>query len=247
MRIIGIDTSTAAGGVALAESGRLVAEYTLQLTAAHSERLMPALQQVMADAGWEGSSVDAIAVVLGPGSFTGLRIGVATAKALAYTWQIPVVGVSALTALAWQVGWAGQVVVPMVDARRQTVYTQVFTGLGSGEPTDSPADPSPGPQPLGEPGQVAVKDFLEQLEAQYGSTSIVVAGDGALRNLELLKPFIQAGKITIPPGSGALLRAAAVVEVGQEYLRKGVTTDPMTLVPLYLRKSEAEIKWEACQ
>ena len=215
MRIIGIDTSTAAGGVALAESGRLVAEYTLQLTATHSERLMPALQQVMADAGWEGSSVDAIAVVLGPGSFTGLRIGVATAKALAYTWQIPVVGVSALTALAWQVGWAGQVVVPMVDARRQTVYTQVFTGLGSGEPTDSPADPSPGPQPLGEPGQVAVKDLMEQLEAQYGSTSIVVPAMGPCVIWSCSSPLFKQARL-LSPGPGALLRAAAVVEVGQE-------------------------------
>lgn len=240
MRVIGIDTSTSAGGVALSEGGVVIADYTLQLTATHSERLMPALQRVMADAGWSRACVDAIAVATGPGSFTGLRIGVATAKALAYSWQIPVVGVTTLEALAWQVSWAGPVIVPMVDARRRTVYAQVFE-----RSTDSDADgDAAGLHAVTEPEQLPLDQLLMRLEKMYQDISVVVVGDGAVRNRQALEPALRAGKLLLPVGFGAVLHAAAVAELGAVHLQSGHRDDPMQLVPLYLRKSEAEIRWE---
>lgn len=242
MRVIGIDSSTSAGGVALFEDGIVVADYTLELTTTHSERLLPALEKVMADAEWDKQSVSGIAVAKGPGSFTGLRIGIATAKALAYGWQVPVIGVSTLEALAWQVGWAGRVVCPMIDARRGLVYTQffrIYTSLtGANGHTINV-------EPLSEPAQRSVLEVLEGVKRMQEEGPVIVVGDGVQKNREVLHPVWESGQIVIPGSSAVVLHAAAVAELGTRYLMAGQQDDVMQLVPLYLRKSEAEIKWEA--
>lgn len=242
MRIIGIDSSTTAGGVALFEDGAVVADYTLELTATHSERLLPALDRVMADAEWDKQSVSGIAVAMGPGSFTGLRIGIATAKALAYAWNVPVIGVSTLEALAWQVGWTGRIVCPMIDARRGTVYTQFFRAYISPSET---AGHTINVEPLDAPSQRKVAEVVESIRSMEFPEPVVVVGDGVQKNRALLDAALASGQIVIPNSFAAVLHAAAVAELGAKYLMAGYQDDPMQLVPLYLRKSEAEIKWEA--
>src|SRR5262245_64923780 len=93
MRVLAIDTSTLAGGVALVDGGRTVAEYVLDVRLTHSERLMPAIDRVMADAGWGPSDLTGLAVAVGPGSFTGLRVGVSAVKGLALALSIPIAAV----------------------------------------------------------------------------------------------------------------------------------------------------------
>ena len=129
MRILGIDTSMATGSVALVEKEQVVAEYLLNIQATHSERLLPTLRRVLRDAGWLGDDLAGIAVALGPGSFTGLYWA-ATAKALAYTWQKPLIGVTVLEGLAFQVGFAAQWVCSLVDARHREVYGCLYETEG---------------------------------------------------------------------------------------------------------------------
>ena len=88
MRILAIDTSTKTGSAALLDGESLIGEYILNVAMTHSERLLPAIERIMADAGWTGKDLDGIAVARGPGSFTGLRIGMTVAKVLAYLWPI---------------------------------------------------------------------------------------------------------------------------------------------------------------
>ena len=118
MRVLALETSTLAGGVALVDGERLVAEYLLDVSVTHSERLMAAVDRVLADARWAPRDLDGIAVSIGPGSFTGLRIGVSTAKGLAWALGVPVAAVPTLDAMAAAIPWAALPVCPVLEARR---------------------------------------------------------------------------------------------------------------------------------
>lgn len=171
MRLLGIETAAFAGGVALVEDGRVVAEYTLDAgKGGHSRWLVPAIQELLEAAGWSGDSLDALAVNRGPGSFTGIRIGVATAQGLAYGWDRPLWGVEGLEALAWQAvgsasagaGNAGapqsprRVVLSLIDARHGNVYAAAYRTDGR---TDGLIL-----EPLVAAAAWAVEDFLEAVE-----------------------------------------------------------------------------------
>ncbi len=126
MRVLGIDTSTTFGSIGLIEEGRVVAECLLDAPITHSERLLTAIEGILQQsrrAVWE---VDGWAVSLGPGSFTGLRIGLSTAKGLAYATGKPILGIPTLDALASQVGPTPYLVCPMLDARKKEVYTALY-------------------------------------------------------------------------------------------------------------------------
>src|SRR5512138_896658 len=133
MLVLGIETSTRQGGAALVGDEGLVSEYTLNVEVTHSERLLPAIDRMLHDAGATLATLGGLAVSIGPGSFTGLRIGLSTAKGLAYATGLPVVGVPSLEALAWAVPAARWPVCAVLDARKQEVYAALFqhepTGL----------------------------------------------------------------------------------------------------------------------
>ncbi|MFS8543396.1 MAG: tRNA (adenosine(37)-N6)-threonylcarbamoyltransferase complex dimerization subunit type 1 TsaB, partial [Limnochordales bacterium] len=222
MRIIGLDTSTATGGVALLEGDRLVGEYTLNVQrTTHAERLMPALERVMADAGWDPTAgVDGIAVAIGPGSFTGLRIGVVTAKALSYAWQAPVVGVPTLEALAYQAGAGRGLVCPLMDARHGRVFCAAYTCDGDV------------PTPRLEARLWALDDWLTALEELAADGShpqdaagpaggrFLFIGDGAEVHWDVLVQRLgsRAGR---PPVGFRTLRSGAVAALGALKLRQG--------------------------
>ena len=118
MRLLAVETSTLAGGVALLEGERLRGEYVLDVSATHSERLMPAIDRLLGDAGWGARDLQALAVAVGPGSFTGLRIGLSAVKGLALALGIPVAAVPTLDAMAASLPFASLPVCPVLDARR---------------------------------------------------------------------------------------------------------------------------------
>ena len=126
MIIMGIDTSGSFGGAALVSEQGLVAEYLLQIHRGHSELIVPTIERVLSDSGIALEDLTAFAVVTGPGSFTGLRIGLATVKGFAYALNKPIIPVTAMEALAWQHRTYPQLVYPIIDARRQEVFTQAF-------------------------------------------------------------------------------------------------------------------------
>ena len=118
MRVLAVDTSTMAGGVALVEDARVIGESLLDVRTTHSERLMLAIDRALTDASWEARHLDGIAVAVGPGSFTGLRIGLAAVKGLALALRCPIASVSTLDAMAAAVPWATRAVCPVLDARK---------------------------------------------------------------------------------------------------------------------------------
>ena len=171
--ILGIDTITLACSVALLQDGVLLAEFTLNVKKTHSERLMPLVEKLLQESGVEREQLQAIAVAAGPGSFTGIRIGVATARALAQGLAIPAVGISTLEALAEGITAPGALVCPLLDARRNQVYTALYrreTALAGGLELLIPA------------AAVYLPPFLERLR-QYGEPVIFTGGDQQLRRL----------------------------------------------------------------
>lgn len=119
MLVLALDTATLVSSVALATEDTLLAEITLQTKKTHSELLMPHIQQLLAMANVDKKDIGAVAVSIGPGSFTGLRIGLATAKALAYALKIPIVGVPTLAALAYGCSLPGVLLAPLLDAQKR--------------------------------------------------------------------------------------------------------------------------------
>src|SRR5262245_21667617 len=126
MRVLAIETSTLAGGVALVDDGRVVAEYALDIAVTHSERVMAAADAIVREARWQPHDVEGLAVSVGPGSFTGLRIGLGTAKGLALSLDVPIAAVPTLDAMAAMLPFAAWPVCPVIAARRDEVYASLY-------------------------------------------------------------------------------------------------------------------------
>ena len=126
MKIIALDSSGLVASVALLEDTGLVGEYNIQYKKTHSQTLLPMLEELKDQVELELSTVDAIAIASGPGSFTGLRIGSATAKGLAYALQIPIIEIPTLQGLACNLYGTDKLVCPIMDARREQVYTGIY-------------------------------------------------------------------------------------------------------------------------
>ncbi len=231
MPILALETSTLVSSVALGTVDTLLGEITLQTKKTHSELLMPHIDKLLRMAGIKKTELKAVAVSIGPGAFTGLRIGLATAKTLAYALQIPIVGVPSLAALAYGCSVPGVILAPMLDAQKGNVYQAVFQWQ-NGE--------------LQELRATRVVDIQEALEdlTQY-DLPVLVMGEAAVlhsekiqkigKNLELAKPHL------------IIQRAASVAGVGHTLLGQGKVQDVMTLEPVYIRRSEAEVLWERRQ
>lgn len=232
MKVLGLDTSTFTGGAGLVADGQLVGEFVLGVAANHAERLMPAVETVLAGANWKHGDVDAISVASGPGSFTGLRIGVATAKTLAYAWGKPLIGVSTLEALAWQLAGISGYVVPALNARRARVYAAVYKVAAGGSVL---------PVEIYPPANLPLAQLLAELANLDGN--ITFTGDAAVAFAPELAQALGARWQRVPLVSTAL-RPGSVASLGEKRLLAGERHDPFALIPVYLRKTEAEVEWE---
>ncbi len=231
MKVLAIETSTLSGGAALLDGDELVGEYTLNVRATHSERLLGAVDRLLQDAGWTPEALEGLAVAVGPGSFTGLRIGVSTVKGLAFSLKIPVAAVSTLEAMAWVLPFARHPVCPVLDARKAEVYTALFHWEGERLVRDW-EDQALGPEEL-------CRRLVEAAAPSAGP--VVFVGDGVrvygARFREQLGP-----RALFAPAARQLPSAACVGELGSARLRAGEVVDPIALAPCYLRPSEAELK-----
>ena len=126
MRLLAVETSTLTGAVALLEDGGVVAESRVSVSVTHGERLVSAIDGVLRAARRELADIDAFAVAVGPGSYTGLRIGLATVKGLAFATRKPAVGIPTLDALAWRLPYCAYPICPILDARKNEVYTGLY-------------------------------------------------------------------------------------------------------------------------
>ena len=232
MIVLAIESATELAGVALADDDGVIATASLARGRRHAETLAPAIAWVCTHGALELADVDAVAVDVGPGLFTGLRVGVATAKALAFALGRPAVGVTSLEVLAQAAAPSrGSVlVVPVVDARRAEVFAARLRGSkGSLTWEAPPARRTP----------AALAAELTALDEPY-----VLTGNGALRyraELDVSPHADWAGE------DQAFPRPDALASVALAAARGGATVDAVTLAPLYLRDADTRINWERRQ
>jgi tRNA threonylcarbamoyladenosine biosynthesis protein TsaB len=235
--ILGIDTSTAVASVALVENGKLILEEVQhagsQSTATnhtnHAEILLPLVDSILERAALSLSDVKAIAVSIGPGSFTGLRIGLSTVKGLAYGWNMPVVGVSTLFAIAERVtGWDG-LICPFLDARKKEVYAALFRKKAATL------------ERLTEDLVFPPNRILDRIQSRNSREPCLFIGDGAKVYGDVIK-MVLGKECFLTEGENYPSIASAVARLGEERLSHD-QSDPLgPLSPLYLRPSEAELK-----
>jgi tRNA threonylcarbamoyladenosine biosynthesis protein TsaB len=224
MLVLGIETSTRQGGVAIIGAERVVCETVLNVEATHSERLLPAVDYALDEAGMTLEGLGGIAVSIGPGSFTGLRIGLSTAKGLAYATGLPLVGVPTLEAMAWTLPAARWQVCPVLDARKQEVYAALFRH----EPE--------GLRRTMDDAAMAPEDLCRLIR-----NPTLFLGDGVDAYAALFRERLGE-RMLLPPLASRGARPASVAELGRRRLLRGERDAPDSLVPRYLRPSEAELR-----
>jgi tRNA threonylcarbamoyladenosine biosynthesis protein TsaB len=233
VRLLAVETSTLTGAVALLEAGTLVAESRVNITVTHGERLMAAIDALLRAARWGLGDVGGFAVAVGPGSFTGLRIGLSTVKGLAFATGRPVAGVPTLDALAWALPFCAYPVCPVLDARKDEVYTALYRTLeGRLELLEAART-------------VAPATLAEELRAGTEGP-LVFVGDGVAPFAEVFTGILGP-RARLAPANLRLPSAVTVGELGAGALARGEAADPAALVPLYLRPSEAELARERQQ
>ena len=228
MPILAIETATLVSSVALATSDTLLAEITLQTKKTHSELLMPHIAKILDMAGVSRTDITAVAVSIGPGSFTGLRIGLATAKSLAYAMKIPLVGVPTLAALAYGCFVPGAILSPILDAQKGNVYQALFEWQNGNLKELMPAT------------VIGIDEALDSL-AQY-SAPVILMGEAAVLHRDKIKQ--RDNHLSLAAPHMIIPRASSVAGLGHMLIQQGIHHDAMALEPLYIRRSEAEVLWE---
>jgi len=232
MKILALETSTLSGSVAIADSeAGLISEVTLSIKVAHSERLMPSIQWMLKTSHLSIHDMDVFAVSMGPGSFTGLRIGISTVKGLAYAAEKPVVAVPTLDAFARKLPLCAHFVCPVLDARKNEVYAALYTWDG------------PVCKKIMDECAVSPDDLVREIIVHADNETVVFMGEGAIVYKEVLVEAMGSQAL-FAPQTVMVPSASAVAEIAMEKLKHGITEDPVTLAPLYIRKSEAEIRWK---
>lgn len=228
MLILGIESSALVASAAIMAEDRLVAEYTMNNRKTHSQTLLPMIDEIVKAAEINLNDIDAIAVSRGPGSFTGLRIGSATAKGLAQAIDKPIVEVPTLDALAYNLfGTTDSLICPIMDARRQEVYSGIYCY----------EEGSVIPKALEEESAGPLSNVIDRLNA-YGRP-VIFLGDGVPVNMELIAERTTV-KYTFAPNHLSRQRAASVAALGLEMFKAGKFVNASAHVPVYLRVSQAE-------
>jgi tRNA threonylcarbamoyladenosine biosynthesis protein TsaB len=225
MKVLALDTSTQSGSVAVSEDDVLLAEVAVTSVQTHAKRLMPAIEATLELAGLTIADCDGFAVTTGPGSFTGLRIGISTIKGLGFATKKPVTGVSTLEALVYQFTSFPYLMCPLLDARKGQIYTALYecTGHMTWQRVieDSAAEP---------------RQWLEQIHQLC-----LFVGDGALVYGEMIREALGDLALFAPPYMNRV-RASVVAYIGLKQILDGKIADIGSLVPHYIRKSDAETK-----
>jgi tRNA threonylcarbamoyladenosine biosynthesis protein TsaB len=227
MKVLGIDTSTSCGSVGLVEDNEVISEYLLNIPVTHSERLLGAIEFVLREARCSVEEIEGWAIALGPGSFTGLRIGVSTVKGLAFATGKPVAGVSTLDVIASQIAPTSYLICPILDARKKEIYTAFYRYEERGSL-------------LRQSEYQAISP--ENLVGKIDERTIFV-GDGVKTYGDFLLSCLPSFAI-LPSSYFHVSHGSMVAKLGMELLRKGEYLNLSAFSPLYVRPSEAEMKWQ---
>lgn len=228
MLTLAIDTATKVCTLALCKDNQVLAEYSINMGMTHSEGLLPQLEQLLKRAKVEKQEIELLAVSMGPGSFTGLRIGLATAEAMAYSWHCLLHGVDTLKALAYNLPLGGLVLSPVLDAQKGNYYQALYTWEQGKLVELSPVE------------VVSKTRLLERL-TETGKQAILLGECQKLEKLELPeKVSLAPAALRMPKGSSVAFAAMAEADPEQDQKIFG-------LEPYYIRRSEAEELWEQRQ
>ncbi len=229
MRVLALDTATEVCGVAVMVDGKLLAETAVNQGLTHTRLLLPAIDAVLDQSALQFDELDALVVSRGPGSFTGLRIGIGTAKGLALATGIPLVAISSLAVLAHQAPESVEWVCPMIDARRREVYWSVYHRQGGGL------------QPVTQECAGPVQKALDTVK-----TKCLFIGSGARLYADTIEKQASYPSC-VAERSYHDLKPGVLAKLGAEQLALNGQVDPHHFTPVYLRKSDAELgKPQSC-
>ncbi|MEK7792932.1 MAG: tRNA (adenosine(37)-N6)-threonylcarbamoyltransferase complex dimerization subunit type 1 TsaB [Candidatus Hydrogenedentota bacterium] len=221
MRILAADTATAYNTVALVDDGGLLAETVVRAGRRHSERLVATVDWVLSEAGCALKDVDLLAISIGPGSFTGLRVGASAWKGLALAANLPLIGVPTLAAMTRVTAFSDEIVVPLLDARMSEVFGAVFSFVAGHRSR------------LTEDRVCPVSSILENVPP-----GAAFFGDGAELYRAAITQRVDRARF-LPPEFNAP-RAGAVAAEARELFAAGAIADPDAIAPVYLRDSQPE-------
>jgi len=225
MRILGVDTSSKVATAAICEDDKLVCEFILNNKMTHSQTIMPIIDECLKNSELSAEDIDVFAVSEGPGSFTGLRIGVTTIKGLAHAVNKPVVGVNTIEAMAYNLPFCPYVISPIMDARREQVYNAIYKF--DGEVLCEIKDPR----------AISIQELLDELD-KMGENAVFL-GDGVPVFKEKIKEVLGE-KALFAPYNANMQRASSVCLAA----RNKEAIHYSKLSPIYLRKSQAERELE---
>ncbi|NMB33295.1 MAG: tRNA (adenosine(37)-N6)-threonylcarbamoyltransferase complex dimerization subunit type 1 TsaB [Clostridium sp.] len=229
MKIMALDSSAMVATVAVMEDEKLLGEYTLNYKRNHSQTLMPMIEQILTDLELVPGDIDIFAASTGPGSFTGLRIGVTSIKAMAYALGKSVIGVPTLDAMAYNMPMNKHIVCPMLDARNNQVYTALYNW---NEGTQDRCTEYMG---------VTVENLIDIIRDT--GKKVIFIGDAVQLHKEFLKSRL-GDYCMFAPGSLRLQRAASVACIAYQKALEGNLESSFEMLPFYLRKSQAEREYD---
>lgn len=228
MKVLAVDTSTSAATAAIMEDDRLISEYILNISRAHSQKIMGIIEELFNKSGVKPVEIDLYACSSGPGSFTGLRIGASIIKAMAQTFNKPVVGVPTLDALACSLYNCTGLICPMLDAQRGMVYSSLYSyNCGRLEK-------------LEDLRVIPIEDLIKLVKGKAVPTSFL--GDGALLFEENLKRGLE--EYYVAPAGSMLPRASSCARLALEMYHKGNYDTYSSFRLTYIRRSQAEVEYE---
>ncbi len=231
MKILGIDTSTMAANVAVLEDDKLICEYTINTKKTHSQKLMPMIENMLKLSDLDIKEIDAIAICVGPGSFTGLRIGMATAKAMAHVNNIPLIGVNSLEILGANMDLCNRNICSILDAQRNQVYMNKYILKD---------------YKITELEEISIKPIDELLEEISSSNEDwVLVGEAVYKYKEKIE---EISNITIPSPANNITKASTLCFVARDkMLANDQVYNCYNINPMYIRKSQAEEQYEEKQ
>ena len=235
MKILALDSSGLVASAAIVEDDVLIAEYTTDYKKTHSQTLLPMLDEIRQMIDLDLHTIDAIAISAGPGSFTGLRIGAATAKGLAL--KKPLVAVPTVDALAYNLYGTEGLICPLMDARRNQVYTGIYEFCKEEIPEKESSEHQLVMHSIKEQCAIAVDELVEELNRL--GREVIFLGDGVPVYREQILQKLKV-PCSFAPAANNRQRAASVASLGAVYYAHGRTVTAAEHEPEYLRKSQAE-------
>jgi tRNA threonylcarbamoyladenosine biosynthesis protein TsaB len=224
IKVLGIDTTTRMGSVALLEEDTILGEYILFTKKGHSIKLLALIHQLLTESQQNLDDIDLVGVSAGPGSFTGLRVGISTAQGLAFSLGKHLIGVPTLEVMAFQATWYKGNICPMIDSRKQQVYTCLFKSSGNGPP-----------KRMTQETVIEPEKWLSTIKEPT-----VFLGDGVQLYQEIIKEMMPPGSLILPPAMG-ISRASTVAQLALQYQLCNKCSDLESISPLYVRPPDAEL------